>query len=106
MTPDLADRIFAFEDGKLDSQEEIKLFQALIDSGDAFKLQGVFGRTAENYIALHLCLPSYALLLARGTFRDGDTPSRPWRRRCLYLGNAYDCVRDREDKWHVYASDS
>lgn len=46
---DLTDKIIAFECGELDEEEQIDLFQGLVDTGLAWELQGNYGRTA-NYL--------------------------------------------------------
>lgn len=57
--PDL-DFIMRYECGELESDEElIEGFQALIDSGTVWHLQGSYGRTAHRLIEAGLChLPS------------------------------------------------
>ena len=50
------DNIMAFESGELDEQQTIELFQGLIDSGLAWKLQGSYGRTARSLIEAGLCI--------------------------------------------------
>lgn len=52
---DLTSEIIAWEDGTLGESDTIKLFQRLIDSGMAWKLQGVYGRTANDLIEAGLC---------------------------------------------------
>lgn len=42
--------IIAYENGALNEDETVALFQSLIDSGLAWKLQGHYGRTAEFFI--------------------------------------------------------
>ncbi len=47
--------IVAWENGELNDEEVITLFQALIDSGLAWKLQGAYGRLAKRLIEEELC---------------------------------------------------
>lgn len=49
------DKMIAFENGDLDDDDVIELFQELIDSGLAWKLQGFYGRTAASLIDAGLC---------------------------------------------------
>lgn len=42
--------IIAFENGELGEDETLELFQHLVDSGLAWKLQGSYGRMAQNLI--------------------------------------------------------
>lgn len=46
----LANSLFAYEEGKLDEEQTIELFQALVDNGWAWQLQGRIGRTAMDLI--------------------------------------------------------
>lgn len=55
MTDNLA-KIIAFEEGELDFDEQVELFQELIDSGLAWKLQGTYGRTANALIEAGYCI--------------------------------------------------
>lgn len=47
---DLVGNIIAFENGELDSESVIALFQELVNSGMAWTLQGSYGRQAELMI--------------------------------------------------------
>lgn len=48
-------RILEFESGELQSSQIITLFQDLIDTGHAWRLQGYYGRTAHQLINDGLC---------------------------------------------------
>lgn len=49
------ERMVAWEDGELGEEETIALFQELIDSGLAWRLQGSYGRMAQALIDNGLC---------------------------------------------------
>ncbi len=49
------DDIIRFENGEMQVQETIDFFQKLIDTGDAWRLQGSYGRTANALITEGLC---------------------------------------------------
>lgn len=49
-TFDEVDFIMAYEGGELSEEEMIEGFQHLIDNGDAWRLQGSYGRTAKALI--------------------------------------------------------
>lgn len=49
MMPEL-DKMIAWEQGELNQEGEIELFQSLVDSGLAWQLQGAYGRHAQRLI--------------------------------------------------------
>lgn len=53
---DQVGKIMAFEQGDLDEDGVIELFQELIDSGLAWKLQGSYGRMASALIENGYCV--------------------------------------------------
>lgn len=52
---DNIDRMIALENGELDEESTIELFQDLINSGLCWQLQGFYGRTAANLIESGVC---------------------------------------------------
>lgn len=44
------DRVIAYENGDLDEEEILELFQALVNSGAAWQLQGHYGRVAKQLL--------------------------------------------------------
>lgn len=46
----MVDKIIAFENGDMTEEEVIHFFQDLVDSGDAWRLQGSYGRMATALI--------------------------------------------------------
>jgi hypothetical protein len=55
--PDI-DAIMAYEDGTLGQEETLALFQQLVDSGMAWRLQGSYGRTAHMLLQEGLIHPA------------------------------------------------
>ena len=53
--PDQVSQMMAYEQGDLSDEETVELFQHLIDSGLAWKLQGSYGRTAAALIKQGVC---------------------------------------------------
>lgn len=47
---DLVDKIMAWESGELEGKETLELFAKLIENGQAWSLQGSYGRTANSLI--------------------------------------------------------
>ncbi len=54
MKDNVLDDIIAYEEGELDYDQIIELFQYLVDSGLAWQLQGSYGRKAMDLIAAGL----------------------------------------------------
>lgn len=51
------DWFIRFEDGMMELEEAIEGMQKLIDNGLAWRLQGLYGRTADAFIADGFCTP-------------------------------------------------
>lgn len=54
----IADMIIAYEMGELDTEKTIELFQNLVDTGLAWRLQGHYGRTAVALIKAGVVQPA------------------------------------------------
>lgn len=54
---DRVGKIMAYEEGRLNAQQVIDLFQEMIDDGTVWALQGHYGRTAQNLIENGMCHP-------------------------------------------------
>jgi hypothetical protein len=57
---DQLDAMIRWEEGELDEEETIDLFQNLVNSGLAWSLQGCYGRTAARLIRAGLVTPKAA----------------------------------------------
>ena len=53
---DIVAGVIAYESGELDEQETIEFFQLLINTGQAWSLQGHYGRTADALIEAGYCV--------------------------------------------------
>lgn len=68
MSPVL-DMIIAFEQGELDEDGVVELFQGLVDTGLAWQLQGFYGRTARDLIEAGLVTRKEGSVTQEGSFR-------------------------------------
>jgi hypothetical protein len=54
----MINQVIAYEQGELDEEGIIDMFQQLINSGMAWKMQGSYGRTAKALIDAGYCVES------------------------------------------------
>ena len=54
----MLNQVIAYEQGELDEEGIIELFQELINSGLAWEMQGSYGRTAKALIDAGYCVES------------------------------------------------
>lgn len=54
------DQIIAYEQGELDEDQIIEMFQEGINSGLVYQLQGSYGRMAQRLIEAGYCQPAGA----------------------------------------------
>jgi len=54
----LTEQICKYEEGNLNQKQTFTLFQYLVNTGDAWKLQGHYGRVAERLIEMKLIKPA------------------------------------------------
>ena len=75
------DELMAWENGELSGEDTIELFQKLVDSGLAWRLQGVYGRTAQ-------------MLIDKGLVEEPErNPRMKWIQKALshgYRGELHD----------------
>jgi hypothetical protein len=72
---DVAGKLMEFEMGEMDSTEEVlALFQDLVDSGLAWKLQGRYGRTAAALLQAGLIKQDASLESYLGSEKTGGDP--------------------------------
>lgn len=73
---DTVGQIIAYEEGELDEDETVGLFQHLVDNGQAWSLQGSYGRTATDLINAGLVTPVQRQIAGADVYEEYD-PSLP-----------------------------
>ena len=69
----LAERVLLYETDQMSEQEMISLFQDLVDTGMAWKLQGHYGRTSMILLDAGVIAPPEDVLRGLSTsYRDQD----------------------------------
>jgi hypothetical protein len=58
----MLDQLIAYENGELNSHDTLELFSELIRSGQAWKLQGHYGRMAHHLIENRYIAPDGVIL--------------------------------------------
>lgn len=77
---DQLSQIIAYEQGELDQDATVALFQALVDSGLAWRLQGHYGRTAVALIEAGLVTRASPVeRIQRANDGEGIEPHRAGR---------------------------
>jgi hypothetical protein len=106
----MIDKIIAYEEGTLDDEDIIDLFQTLIDTGQAWTLQGSYGRMAASLIEAGQCRPAPA------AFEVVEPETTPTQRSCALVSgcdlpgaySAWDQARRtwvRGCRYHIAALD-
>lgn len=65
----VSDALIRFEQGEMEDSEAIELFQHLVDTGLAWRLQGSYGRIADILIQLGRVHANYNISAAE---KEGD----------------------------------
>lgn len=78
---DITSQIIAYEQGELDQDEVVALFQALVDSGLAWQLQGHYGRTTAHLLQIgHITAPSLLREQTQVVLAEENRAARKLRR--------------------------
>lgn len=70
----MLDQIIRYENGEMEHYEVVELFQGLIETGQAWTLQGHYGRMAIRLMEMGLVSPSKKTRLRK----TGETHSNGW----------------------------